>query len=71
MVKIAVVGFGIAGAILSKQCLSEGFEVHVFDDYNSETPSKVAAGILNPLSVSRKKPIWRGQRICGKGMAFL
>ena len=27
MVKIAVVGFGIAGAILSKQCLSEGFEV--------------------------------------------
>lgn len=70
MVKIAVVGFGIAGAILSKQCADHGFEVHVFDDYKSETPSKVAAGILNPLSVSRKKPIWKAKEFAEYAWGF-
>jgi len=68
--KVAVIGFGIAGAVFALQCQSRGYEVHVFDDFKTETPSKVAAGIINPLSVSRKKPLWCAKEFAKEAWRF-
>lgn len=70
MSKVAVVGFGIAGAIMSKQLMDKGFDVHVFNEHQDESPSKVAAGIINPLSVSRKKPLWKAEEFAKSAWRF-
>lgn len=67
---IAIVGGGIAGVILSWQAHHMGFSVDLFDEEILETPSKVAAGILNPLSISRKKPIWNAKRFTQENTLF-
>ncbi len=56
--KLLIVGGGIAGITFAWQAQRRGLDVTLIDRPVKDSPSRVAAGILNPLSVSRKKAIW-------------
>ncbi len=53
-----IVGQGIAGTMLSWFLMQEGFRVLVIDDGKKNAASRVAAGIINPVSGRRFEPAW-------------
>jgi len=57
--KIIVVGQGIAGTLLTHFLLERGQEVIVIDPNKSNNASKVAAGIINPITGRRFVKSWR------------
>jgi len=57
--KIIVVGQGIAGTLLAHTLLKRQQEVVVIDPGKSNSASKVAAGIINPITGRRFVKSWR------------
>ncbi|MGO4292864.1 NAD(P)/FAD-dependent oxidoreductase [Chitinophaga sp. RAB17] len=53
-----IIGQGIAGTMLSWFLLQAGKKVIVIDDAKSNSASRVAAGIINPVSGRRFEPAW-------------
>ncbi len=53
-----IVGQGIAGTLLSWFLLQAGKKVIVTDDAKPNSASRVAAGIINPVSGRRFEPAW-------------
>ncbi|RFS23833.1 FAD-binding oxidoreductase [Chitinophaga silvatica] len=53
-----IIGQGIAGTMLSWFLLEEGKRVIVIDDAKPNSASRVAAGIINPVSGRRFEPAW-------------
>lgn len=53
-----IIGQGIAGTMLSWCLLRAGRSVIVLDDARPNTASRVAAGIINPVSGRRFEPAW-------------
>ncbi|MGN7821750.1 NAD(P)/FAD-dependent oxidoreductase [Chitinophaga sp. 22536] len=53
-----IVGQGIAGTMLSWSLWQAGKKVLVVDDAKSNSASRVAAGIINPVSGRRFEPAW-------------
>ncbi|MET3874728.1 glycine/D-amino acid oxidase-like deaminating enzyme [Chitinophaga sp. OAE865] len=53
-----IVGQGIAGTMLSWFLLQAGKKVIVIDDGKPNSASRVAAGIINPVSGRRFEPAW-------------
>ncbi|PSL48814.1 glycine/D-amino acid oxidase-like deaminating enzyme [Chitinophaga niastensis] len=53
-----IVGQGIAGTMLSWFLLQAGKKVIVIDDAKANSASRVAAGIINPVSGRRFEPAW-------------
>ncbi len=45
-----IVGLGIAGAMLAHRLIRSGKEVVVFDQGKTETSSRIAAGLINPVT---------------------
>jgi glycine/D-amino acid oxidase-like deaminating enzyme len=58
-----IVGQGIAGTMLSWYLLQAGKKVIVIDDAKPNSASRVAAGIINPVSGRRFEPAWMYDRI--------
>ncbi|SEW00271.1 NAD(P)/FAD-dependent oxidoreductase [Chitinophaga arvensicola] len=58
-----IVGQGIAGTMLSWYLLQAGKKVIVIDDAKSNSASRVAAGIINPVSGRRFEPAWMYETI--------
>jgi glycine/D-amino acid oxidase-like deaminating enzyme len=58
---LAVVGGGIAGTVIAWQAHLRGYKVSLYNHEKKNTPSKVAAGIINPITISRKKAIAKGK----------
>ncbi|WP_409966775.1 tRNA 5-methylaminomethyl-2-thiouridine biosynthesis bifunctional protein MnmC [Mycovorax composti] len=56
--KVIVVGQGIAGTMLSWFLYKEGIDFVVIDDNISNTPSRTAAGIINPVTGRRVVTVW-------------
>ena len=54
-----IVGQGLAGSLLAWQLLERGQRVLVIDRDEPDTCSKVAAGIVSPITGSRIAPSWR------------
>ena len=54
-----IVGQGLAGSTLAHKLLAKGKKVLVYDQEKSETSSKVAAGIMNPVTGRRFVKSWR------------
>ena len=63
MNKIIIVGQGISGTFLSWFCYQAGIDFTVIDAPGSNTPSKVAAGIINPVTGRRVVKVWLDDRI--------
>ncbi len=58
-----VIGQGIAGTMLSWQLLQAGRSVLVVDEARPHTASRIAAGIINPVSGRRFEMAWEYDRI--------
>ncbi|MDZ4746047.1 MAG: FAD-dependent oxidoreductase [bacterium] len=64
-----IVGQGLAGTWLALLLQAEGHHVRIVDAsasaalHGHHTSSRVAAGILNPLTGQRVKPTWRGDTL--------
>ena len=57
-IDILIVGQGICGTMLSWFLNKAGKSFLVIDDNNANTPSKVAAGIINPVTGRRFVYSW-------------
>lgn len=58
-----IVGQGIAGTMLSWFLMKRGYRVMVIDDEKKNSASRVAAGIINPVSGRRFEPAWLYEEI--------
>lgn len=58
---VLVIGYGLAGAWLVRSLQEAGAVVTVADAADASSASRVAAGIINPLTGKRLKPTWEGE----------
>jgi glycine/D-amino acid oxidase-like deaminating enzyme len=58
-----IVGQGIAGTLLSRNLLMEGASVMVIDELNTASASRVAGGIINPVTGKRLVRSWMIERL--------
>jgi glycine oxidase len=58
-VDFLVIGQGIAGTVFSFKALQQGFSVHVVDRVPETSASKVAGGLINPITGRFFKKSWR------------
>ncbi|SDC40006.1 NAD(P)/FAD-dependent oxidoreductase [Niabella drilacis] len=56
--KVIIVGQGISGTFLSWFCYQAGIDFIVIDEANTHAPSRVAAGIINPVTGRRVVKVW-------------
>lgn len=56
-----IVGQGLAGSLLAWELLSRGQRVLVIDRDEPDTSSKVAAGVVSPITGKRLSETWRGE----------
>lgn len=60
---VHIVGFGLAGALLSWELQQLGVDVSMEDLNELDTSSRVAAGMITPITGRRLKPTWRGAEL--------
>ncbi|MEN9684437.1 MAG: hypothetical protein RLZZ28_223 [Bacteroidota bacterium] len=53
-----IIGQGLAGSFLSHQLIGEGCSVMVVDEEKPDTASKVASGVINPVTGRRMVRTW-------------
>ena len=53
-----IVGQGLTGSLLAHALLQKGKTIHVFDNHHQHSSSKVAAGIINPVTGRRVVKSW-------------
>lgn len=53
-----IIGQGISGTLLGRALMKEGKKVMVIDDGNAASSSKVAAGVINPVTGKRLVKTW-------------
>jgi len=58
MTDFLIIGQGLAGTILSHKLQSEGYSITHIDDSHKSASSKVAAGIINPVTGRRFVKSW-------------
>ena len=57
--RIAIIGMGIAGTCLAWQLLDRGADIHIYDICDANSCSRIAAGIVNPVTGRRFVLSWR------------
>lgn len=67
---IIIVGQGLAGSMLAWKLMDEGCSVLVIDDGYKSSSSKVAAGILNPITGKRLAKSWELERFLPVALNF-
>jgi glycine/D-amino acid oxidase-like deaminating enzyme len=55
---VLIIGQGICGSFLSWYLLAQGKEVIVIDEERASSPSRVAAGLINPVTGRRMVTAW-------------
>lgn len=61
--KIIIVGSGISGTFFSWFCQQAGIDFVVVDEEQQNTPSRVAAGIINPVTGRRVVKVWLDDQV--------
>ena len=57
--KIGIVGFGLAGSVLSYYLFKNKFtQITVFDSFETNSATKIAAGLYNPITGKDRKFTW-------------
>lgn len=69
MKDICVVGFGLAGLSVAKHAEKIGLTFDIIAN-NSQLSSKIAGGLLNPVSVKRMKPVWQVEKYFEYALSF-
>ena len=62
-VEIIIIGQGLAGSLLALTLLKEGFEVVVIAENETHLSSRVAAGIVNPITGKRVVKTWLADQL--------
>jgi glycine/D-amino acid oxidase-like deaminating enzyme len=62
-VEFIIIGQGISGTFLSYYLDKEGRSFLVIDNNDNNTPSKIAAGIINPVTGRRMVTVWMADEI--------
>lgn len=65
-----IVGQGIAGSLLAWELLEKGFKVLVIDDGYKSSASKVAAGLINPITGMRLVKSWEADKFLGLAKSY-
>jgi glycine/D-amino acid oxidase-like deaminating enzyme len=58
-----IIGGGIAGSVLAYKLQAKGFRVKLYDFYNPSSSSRVAAGLLNPVTGRRFTLGWKAEQV--------
>jgi hypothetical protein len=58
-----IVGNGICGALLSRELINQGAKVVVIDASNGHSSTKVAGGIINPVTGKRMVTSWMTEEL--------
>ena len=58
-----IIGQGISGTWLSYYLQNEGKSFIVIDDNNNKSPSRISAGIINPVTGRRHVTVWMADKI--------
>ena len=53
-----IVGYGLAGSVLSYQLANRGKKILIIDAFNLNSSSQVAAGLVNPVTGRRVVKSW-------------
>lgn len=69
-VDVIIVGQGLAGSVLALLLLSQGRRVLVYDPNKPQTSSKVAAGLVNPITGRRFVLSWNFDEFNSKARSF-
>lgn len=62
-VDVLIIGQGICGTFLSWYLQKEGKTCLVIDNYNSNSSSQIAAGIINPVTGRRLVTVWMADEV--------
>ncbi|UTW67997.1 FAD-binding oxidoreductase [bacterium SCSIO 12643] len=54
-VDFLIVGQGLAGTVLSQKLFSKGFKINVIENFVSNSASRIAAGVFNPVTYRKLK----------------
>ncbi len=65
-----IVGQGIAGSLLAWELLERGLRVVIFDDGYKSSSSKVAAGLMNPITGMRLVKSWEVNKFLGLAKSY-
>ncbi len=69
MKDICIVGFGLAGLSAARHAEKQGLTFDIISDYSQQS-SRVAGGLLNPVSVKRMKPVWQVEKFLDYAKAY-
>ncbi len=67
---LLIVGLGWAGACVSRAALQAGLKVCVVDPEEGETASRIAGGVIDPISGKKLTPTWRGREFFESAREF-
>lgn len=67
---LLIVGSGWAGACVSRAALQAGLKVCVVDPEEGETASRIAGGVIDPISGKKLTPTWRGREFFESAREF-
>ncbi len=62
-VDILIVGQGLCGSWLSHECIRAGLRTLVIDVVNPLSPSRLSAGIINPITGRRHVEVWLADQL--------
>ena len=63
MIEYLIVGQGISGTWLSYYLQKEGKSFLVIDNHDNNSPSRIAAGVINPVTGRRHVTVWMAEDI--------
>jgi glycine oxidase len=62
-VDFLLIGQGLAGTVLSYRLLQNGYSVHILDDPEPNSSSRVAAGLFNPVTGRKMVKTWEADTL--------
>jgi glycine/D-amino acid oxidase-like deaminating enzyme len=62
-VDFLLIGQGLAGSVLSYRLIQNGFDVHLIDDGDANSSSRIAAGLYNPVTGRNMVKTWQADVI--------
>ncbi len=68
--EVDIVGAGLAGCCLAWQLRERGVDVRLVDDHRPGAASRVAAGLVNPVTGQNYEPSWRIAEFLPESVAF-
>lgn len=61
-----IIGQGLAGSVVALTLISKGYNIHVINNFESNSSSMVAAGIFNPVTGKQMKKTWNADKLFPK-----